>query len=212
MLFVSIKGSFLLLLLILFVSNRVKNSITVLIVGLMFGSFANAIVALLTYFGDAEQVKKYVVWTAGSLGNLNQTMIVLFGAVVLVGVGFALLAIRRLDALLLGDDYAASMGINIKQTRNGLILTTSLLAGGATAFVGPIAFVGLAVPHMARMIWKTNTHRTLLFASMLLGGILMLLCDILTQMNSHILLPINAITAIFGAPIVIILVFKSRVF
>lgn len=208
----AIIGSLLLLLLILAVSHRVKSSVTVLIVGLMFGSFANAIIAILTYFSEADQLKKYVVWMSGSLGNLTQEMILLFLFVVSIGVGLSLFLIRRLDALLLGDAYAASLGINVKQTRNLIIITTSLLAGGATAFVGPIAFIGLAVPHMARMLWKTNTHRTLIGACMLLGSILLLLCDMLTQVHAQAILPINAITAIFGAPIVIALLLKYRVF
>ncbi len=212
LLLTAILGSLVLLLLVLAVSQRVKNSITVLIVGLMFGSFANAVIALLSYFSEADQLKKYVVWLSGSLGNLTQEMLLLFGLVVIIGIGLAFFLIRQLDALLLGDAYAASLGIKVKQTRNIIIITTSLLAGGATAFVGPIAFIGLAVPHMARMISKKNTHRSLLFTCMLMGSVLMLLCDIITQVNGNVLLPINAITAIFGAPIVIVLVFKYRIF
>lgn len=212
LLLTAVFGSFVLLLLILGVSQQVKNSITVLIVGLMFGSFANAVIALLSYFSEAEQLKKYVVWMSGSLGNLTQEMLLLFGLVVGVGIGLTVFLIRQLDALLLGDTYAASLGIKVKQTRSLIIITTSLLAGGATAFVGPIAFIGLAVPHMARMVSKKNTHRSLLFTCMLMGSTLMLLCDILTQVKESVLLPINAITALFGAPIVLVLVFKYRIF
>lgn len=212
LLITSVLGSLLLLLLILGVSHRVKNAVTVLIVGLMFGSFANAIIAILTYFSEADQLKKYVVWMSGSLGNLTKEMIVLFAIVVSIGVVLSLFLIRRLDALLLGDAYAVSLGINVKQTRNLIIITTSLLAGGATAFVGPIAFVGLAVPHMARLLWKTNTHRSLIGACVWLGSMVLLVCDMLTQIQPHMVLPINAITAIFGAPIVIALLFKYRIF
>ncbi|WP_410879810.1 FecCD family ABC transporter permease [Myroides sp. DW712] len=210
LLLTSVLGSVFLLLVVLAVSSRVKNAVTVLIVGLMFGSFANAIITILTYFSEADQLKKYVVWMSGSLGNLSQEMIFLFLFVVSIGLGLSLVLIRRLDALLLGDAYAASLGINIKQTRNLIIITTGLLAGGATAFVGPIAFIGLAVPHIARLLWQTNTHRTLIGACMLLGSTLLLLCDMLTQVNPHAILPINAITAMLGAPIVIALVFKYR--
>lgn len=208
----SVLGSLLLLLLILGVSYRVKNAVTVLIVGLMFGSFANAMIAILTYFSEADQLKKYVVWMSGSLGNLTKEMIVLFLIVVSIGVVLSLFLIRRLDALLLGDAYATSLGINVKQTRNLIIITTSLLAGGATAFVGPIAFVGLAVPHMARLLWKTNTHRPLIGACIWMGSMVLLVCDMLTQIQDQVMLPINAITAIFGAPIVIALLFKYRIF
>lgn len=212
LLLTSILGSTLLLLLVLGVSQRVKNSVTLLIVGLMFGSFANAIIAILTYFSEAEQLKKYTVWMSGSLGNLTREMLWLFLIVVSIGVLGCLFLIRRLDALLLGEAYAASLGINVKQTRNLIIITTSLLAGGATAFVGPIAFIGLAVPHMARLLWKTNTHRTLIGACIWMGSLILLLCDMLTQIQPHTMLPINAITALFGAPIVIALLFKYRVF
>lgn len=211
LLLTSVVGSVFLLVLVLAVSNRVKSVVTVLIVGLMFGSLANAIIAILTYFSEADQLKKYVVWMSGSLGNLTQEMILLFVGVVSIGLGLSLFLIRRLDALLLGDAYAASLGINVKQTRNLIIIATGLLAGGTTAFVGPIAFIGLAVPHMARLLWRTHTHRTLIGACVLLGSILLLLCDMLTQVNPNALLPINAITAILGAPIVIALVFKYRV-
>lgn len=211
LLLTAVGGSLVLLLFVLYVSQRVKNSITVLIVGLMFGSFANAIVVILTYFSEADQLKKYVVWMSGSLGNLSQEMIFIFAVIVSIGIGLSLFIIRRLDALLLGDAYAMALGINVKKTRNLLIITASLLAGGATAFVGPIAFIGLAVPHMARMVWKQNTHRTLLFACILMGSVMMLCCDMLTQLSENVVLPINAITAIFGAPIVIVLVFKNRV-
>ena len=210
LLLTSVFGSVFLLLVVLAVSSRVKNAVTVLIVGLMFGSFANAIITILTYFSEAEQLKKYVVWMSGSLGNLTQEMILIFLFVVSIGLGLSLFLIRRLDALLLGDAYATSLGINIKQTRNLIIITTGLLAGSATAFVGPIAFIGLAVPHIARLLWKTNTHRTLIGACMLLGSTLLLLCDMLTQVNPQAILPINAITAMLGAPIVIALVFKYR--
>ncbi|WP_158961369.1 FecCD family ABC transporter permease [Myroides fluvii] len=212
LLLTSVLGSTLLLLLVLGVSHRVKNSVTVLIVGLMFGSFANAIISILTYFSEAEQLKKYTVWMSGSLGNLTKEMLWLFLIVVGIGVLLSVFLIRRLDALLLGEAYATSLGINVKQTRNLIIITTSLLAGGATAFVGPIAFIGLAVPHMARLLWKTNTHRTLIGACIWMGSIVLLLCDMLTQIQPHAILPINAITAIFGAPIVIALLFKYRVF
>lgn len=210
LLLTSVFGSVFLLLVVLAVSSRVKNAVTVLIVGLMFGSFANAIITILTYFSEAEQLKKYVVWMSGSLGNLTQEMIFIFLFVVSIGLVLSLFLIRRLDALLLGDAYATSLGINIKQTRNLIIITTGLLAGSATAFVGPIAFIGLAVPHIARLLWKTNTHRTLIGACMLLGSTLLLLCDMLTQVNPHAILPLNAITAMLGAPIVIALVFKYR--
>ncbi|WP_413512813.1 FecCD family ABC transporter permease [Myroides odoratus] len=209
---VSILGSIVLLLLVLAVSTKVKSSVTVLLVGLMIGSFANAIISILTYFSQAEQLKKYTLWMAGSLGNLTQEMIAIFFAVVAIGVVLTLFLTKKLDALLLGDTYAASLGIQVKPTRNWVIITASLLAGGATAFVGPIVFVGLAVPHIARLLLKKNTHKALMLACILIGSAVLLLCDILTQVMGDRVLPINAITALFGAPIVIALLFKYRVF
>lgn len=212
LLLASILGSTVLLLLVLFVSAKVKNTVTVLLVGLMFAGFSTALISILTYFSEAEQLKKYVVWMSGSLGNLTPEMIALFAGVVCIGLLLTLFLIRKLDALLLGDTYAHSLGIKVKQTRNIIIITTSLLAGGATAFVGPIAFIGLAIPHMARLIGKQRTHKALLGTSILLGSGMLLLCDMITQIGGDVLLPINAITAIFGAPIVVVLLFKYKVF
>ncbi|MDM1396458.1 iron ABC transporter permease [Myroides odoratimimus] len=209
---VSILGSLGLLFLVLLVSNSVRNTVTVLIVGLMFGSFANAIVGILTYFSSAEQLKRFAFWSLGSLGNLSWESITLFAIVVGIGVLGSMLLIRALDAMLLGDNYASSMGINVKKARNIIILVTSLLAGISTALVGPIAFIGLAVPHITRLILKVSGHRYLLISTALLGGILMLICDMLTQIRGEqFLLPINAVTSIFGAPIVIWLILRKKV-
>lgn len=209
---VSILGSLGLLFLVLLVSNSVQNTVTVLIVGLMFGSFANAIVSILTYFSSAEQLKRFAFWSLGSLGNVSWDVIILFAIVVFMGVLGSLLLIRSLDAMLLGDNYASSMGVNVKTARNLIILVTSLLAGVSTAFVGPIAFIGLAVPHIARLLLKVSSHRYLIISTALLGGILMLICDMLTQIKGEqFLLPINAVTSIFGAPIVIWLILRRKV-
>ncbi|MVX34847.1 FecCD family ABC transporter permease [Myroides sp. LoEW2-1] len=210
---ISILGSFLLLLLVLSVSYKVKNTATILIVGIMFGSFANAAISILTFFSSAEEIKRFTFWALGSLGNLSYEVISFFAFVVLIGLLGALSLARGLDALLLGDNYASSMGINLKLTRNSIIVVTALLAGVSTAFVGPIAFVGLAVPHITRMLFRVNQHRSLIYYSAGIGAILMLLCDMLTQIGGdHFLLPINAITSLFGAPIVIWLLLKSRAY
>lgn len=209
---ISVLGSLGLLFLVLLVSNTVRNTVTVLIVGLMFGSFANAIVSILTYFSSAEQLKRFAFWSLGSLGNLSWDVILLFGVVVFIGVFGSLLLIRSLDAMLLGDNYASSMGVNVKKARNLIILVTSLLAGVSTAFVGPIAFIGLAVPHIARLLLKVSSHRYLIISTAFLGGVIMLICDMLTQIKGEqFLLPINAVTSIFGAPIVIWLILRRKV-
>ncbi len=208
---VSIIGSFVLLLGVLGVSSKVNNTVTILIVGLMFGSFTNAIINILTYFSSAEDLKRFTFWSMGSLGNLSYGVLVVFSVLLFIGLGACFSLIRKLDALLLGDSYASSMGISVKVLRNKIILITALLAGISTAFVGPIAFVGLAVPHMGRLLFKTSSHRTLLLACLVLGPIILLICDSLTQINSdRYLIPINAITSLFGAPIVVWLLLGKK--
>lgn len=205
----SIAGSFGILILVLLLSRRVTDSMTLLIVGLMFGSFASAIVGVLTYFGTAEQLKKYTFWALGSLGNLTETAVWVFALAVAIGLFISVFSIKALDALLLGERYAASLGIEVKRARFWIILATSILAGASTAFAGPIAFVGLAVPHMARLFIKSSKHKSLLVSSAFMGAILMLLCDAVTQFPGRaFVLPINAVTSLVGAPIVIWLLLK----
>ncbi len=206
----SISGSLVLLTLVLVLARKVQQTTTLLIVGLMFGSFANAMIGVLTYFSTAEQLKRFTFWSLGSLGNLTHTTIIVFSCCVVLGFIMSIRVVKALDALLLGERYATSMGISVKKTRLIIILATSILAGGATAFVGPIAFIGLAVPHIARLIFRTSKHSTLLLLSAFVGAILMLFCDMLTQFPGQaFVLPINAITSILGAPIVIALLLKK---
>lgn len=207
----SVAGSFIVLLAILAVAQRLRDTMAILIIGLMFTSFTGAIVGVLTYFSTAEQLQKYTFWALGSLGNLPWDNIILLALVVLMGLIMAVITLKPLDALLLGERYAKSMGINFKRTRFIIILATSLLTGCITAFAGPIAFVGLVVPHMAKLLFKTSSHNVLFWATLLTGGVLMLLCDIFTQLpGSAFVLPINAITSIIGAPVVIGLLLSKR--
>lgn len=207
----AVAGSFIVLLAILAVAQRVRDTMAILIIGLMFGSFTSAIVGVLTYFSTAEQLQKYTFWAMGSLGNLPWDTIVILTIVVAIGLILAALTIKPLDALLLGERYAKSLGINFKRTRLIIILATSLLTGCITAFAGPIAFIGLIVPHIAKLLFKTSNHKTLFCATLLTGGILMLFCDIFTQLpGSSFVLPINAITSIIGAPVVITLLLGKR--
>lgn len=206
----SILGSFSILLLILIGARKVQDSMTLLIIGLMFGSFASAIVGVLTYFSSAEQLKRYTFWSMGSLGNLDWQAVMFFSTAVLIGLALSFKSFKALDALLLGERYAASLGIPVKSARLMIILATSVLAGASTAFAGPIAFIGLAVPHMARLLFKTSSHKWLCFASMFIGAILMLICDMITQFpGQSFVLPINAITSILGAPIVVWLILRK---
>ena len=207
----SFLGSFLVLLAILVVAQRLRNTMSILIVGLMFGSFAGAIVNILSYFSTAEQLQKFTFWSMGNLGNLPWPSIGILGTTVTVGLVLSLVSIKSLDALLLGENYAKSVGLNFKKARLIIIIATSILAGSITAFAGPIAFIGLAVPHIAKLVFQTSSHKTLFFSTVLIGGILMLACDIISQMPFlEMTLPINAITSIMGAPVVIWLLIGKK--
>ncbi len=207
----SCLGSFLVLLLIILVSRRLRDTATVLIVGLMFSSFASAIVSVLTYFGSAEQLQKFTFWSMGSLGNLSWDSIFILSTAVIFGLVLSMLSIKPLDALLLGENYATSMGLNIKKTRYIIIIATSILAGSITAFAGPIAFVGLAVPHLSKLLFQTSNHKILFWSTIFIGAIIMLFCDMVSQLPGFdFTLPINAITSIIGAPVVIWLLMRKR--
>jgi len=209
----SCLGSLLVLLLILIVSQRLRDTMSILIVGLMFSSFTSAIVSVFTYFSSAEQLQKYTFWSMGSVCNLSWSNITLLTISILSGLFISMLTLKPLDALLLGENYAKSMGLNIKKTRYVIIFATSVLAGSITAFAGPIAFIGLAVPHLAKLIFKTSNHKTLFFGTLLIGAIIMLFCDTVSQMPGfEFTLPINAITSIIGAPVVIWLIVRKKSF
>ena len=211
--FASGLGSALVLMAVLLVSKKLKDTMAILIVGLMFGSFTSAIVAVLTYFSSAEQLQKFTFWSMGSLANLSWNEVSLLTLLTFIGLSISFLVIKPLDALLLGERYANSLGINFKKTRILIIFATSILAGSITAFVGPIAFIGLAVPHMAKLLFQTSNHLTLFWSTILLGAIILLFCDIIAQLpGSDLTLPINAITSMIGAPIVIWLLVRKRSF
>ena len=207
----SILGSLFVLSLVFLVSKKLKDTMSILIVGLMFSSFTGAIVSVLTYFSTAEQLQKFTFWSMGNLGNLSWMQISILSISVLFGVFLSLFSIKSLDAFLLGENYAKSLGINIKKQRNLIFIATGILAGSITAFVGPIAFVGLAVPHISKLVFQTSNHKTLFFATILLGAVIMLLCDTVSQLPGlDFTLPINAITSILGAPVVIWLLVRKR--
>lgn len=207
----SITGTFSVLLLVLGVAQHLRDTMAVLITGIMFGSFTGAIVGVLSFFTTAERLQKYTYWALGSMGNLPWESVSLLAIITVIGVTMGIACIKPLDALLMGERYAASMGINIKRSRLLIILATSLLTGCVTAFTGPISFVGLIVPHIARLLFRAGSHRVLFFATLLTGGMLMLVCDILTQLpGTEAVLPINGITAMVGAPVVIGLLLKNK--
>ena len=207
----SALGSFLVLLAIVVVTLRVKDTMAILIIGLMFGSVTSAVVAVLSYFSNAELLQKYIFWSFGSLGNVSWQGIGILAACCLTGMLWAIGRSKSLNALLLGENYAKSMGLHIKRTTFIIILATSILAGSITAFVGPIAFVGLAVPHLVRQFYKTSNHLVLMPAVLVCGALLMLICDTVAQLPfSEFTLPINAITSLIGAPVVIWLLVRKR--
>ena len=207
-------GAFLVLSAVIITANRVRNTMSILIIGLMFGSLTSAIISVLAYFSEAEQIKQYLFWSFGSLGNLTWNEIFVFAIIYLFGIIGTFSIIKPLNSYLLGENYAKSLGVNIKKSRNIILLITSLLTGVITAFSGPIAFVGLAVPHIAKMVFSTSNHKILLPATALIGAIILLICDIIAQLpTSEFTLPINAITSLFGAPVVIwLLVRKKKIF
>lgn len=204
-------GSFLVLLAVLVVSSKVRDTMAILIIGLMFGSITAAVVSVLSYFSSAEQLQQYIFWGFGSLGNLSWYELLIFFLIYCIGIILSILSIKGLNTLLLGENYAKSLGLNIKQSRLLIIIATSLLAGTITAFAGPIAFIGLAIPHITRQIFNTSNHKILLPAVFIIGAIVMLFCDSIAQLpTSDYLLPINAITSLVGAPVVIWLLVRKR--
>lgn len=204
-------GAAAILLLIMAVSTRIKDIMAVLILGMMFGSAASAVVGVLQYFSHETALKGFVVWSMGSLGGLSATQLIIMGVCVLGGLLLSVVSIKALNLLLLGEGYAQSMGVRIKTTRSVVFLATSLLAGSVTAFCGPIGFVGIAVPHVARMIFRRADHTILLPASVLIGANLLLLCDLISQLpGTDLILPVNTITALFGIPVVVMVVINSK--
>lgn len=204
-------GSFLVLLSVILVSTRIKDTIAILIIGLMFGSITAAVVSVLSYFSSAEELQQYIFWGFGSLGNLTWDELLVLLMIYLIGLFISLSSIKALNSMLLGDNYAQSLGLNIKKSRLLIIISTSLLAGTITAFVGPIAFIGLAIPHITRQVFNTSNHKILLPAVFLFGAIIMLICDSIAQVPaSDHTLPINAITSLIGAPLVVWLLVRKR--
>lgn len=204
-------GSSLMLLLVLAIAGKVKDNTSLLIVGLMIGAGTASFVSVLQFMSRAEDQQYYLIWTFGSLGGLNWSEIGILTFALLVGSVLLVINVKALNAWLLGDNYSQSLGMNLKRSRLFMILSTSVLTGAVTAFCGPIAFVGLAVPHLIRLLFKTSDHRLLLPAVALGGASLLLFCDCLAQApGSTYVLPINAVTALIGAPLVVWIILKGK--
>jgi iron complex transport system permease protein len=209
--FAASLGSFLVLSAVMLAAIKVRNTMSILIIGLMFGSLTSSVISILAYFSSASQLQQYMFWSFGSLGSLSWNEILALLITFFIGISFVIFIIKPLNSLLLGENYAKSMGVNVKRTRNFVLISTSLLTGVITAFSGPIAFIGLAVPHLTKLLFNTSNHKTLIPAVAISGAIIMLICDSIAQLpTSEYTLPINAITSLFGAPIIIWLLVRKR--
>lgn len=204
-------GSIVVMSSILITSMRIKDSMGLLIVGLMFASITGAIVNVLSYFSTSDSLQQYVFWSLGSLGDLSWAEVQILLICWLIGVGLCIFLIKPLDAVLIGEDNAKSLGVNLQTLKYVTIISTCILTGSITAFTGPIAFIGLAIPHLVRLLINSSKHLIMIPAVCLTGAIVMLLTDTIAQLPGlDITLPINAVTSLFGAPIVIWLIVKSR--
>ena len=209
---VALIGSAAILFMVMALSRRIKSISVILILGMMLGSAISAVVGILQYMGTEESLKSFIVWTMGSLSNVDTQQLYIFAPVVVVGLILSLVAAKPLNMLLLGESNARTLGLNIKLSRGVIFLATTLLAGTVTAYCGPIGFVGLAMPHLARMTFRTSDHRTLMPAAMLWGSVAMLLCCLLSDVIARysVVLPVNTLTALLGVPIIIFVVLRNR--
>jgi len=207
----AILGALMILAIVLFVSYRTTRPTTLLLVGIMFGQIAGSIVTILQNAADPDSLKLFIVWTFGSLSAVTWTFMRAMLPIVVIGLVMVCLMQKQLNALLLGENYARSLGVNIKMVRILIIVAIALLAGATTAFTGPIAFIGIAVPHLVRMAFRTNNHAVTIPGSMLVGASILLVCDICSQLPANgSILPINAISSIIGAPIIIWIILRNR--
>ncbi|QCQ90065.1 FecCD family ABC transporter permease [Rhodococcus sp. SGAir0479] len=204
-------GALVVLLLVLAISRWVRSVVTLLIVGVMVGSVTSAVVSLLVAFSEPAQMQQFILWSLGSYSGASWSDLRVLVPVVLAGLVLAATLVRPLNAMLLGEDYASSMGVHLLRTRTVAITAAALLAGGVTAFCGPIAFLGIAVPHLARLALGTSDHRILLPGAVLMGAAVSLLCSVVAQLPGRDgVLPLNVVTALVGAPVVILVLLRSR--
>lgn len=200
-------GAALVLVVIAAVGHRIKDIMVILILGMMFSSGVGAIVQILQYLSKEESLKAFVIWTMGSLGDVTFDQLAVLVPSIIAGLLLAVVTIKPLNLLLFGEEYAVTMGLNIRRSRGLLLLSTTLLAGTVTAFCGPIGFIGLAMPHVTRMLFRNSDHRVLVPGTVLSGAAVLLLCDLVSKMFT---LPINAITALLGIPIVVWVVLRNK--
>lgn len=207
----AISGALLILIILFLVSLKVKDVMTLLILGVMLGAIATAIIGLIQYFTTDYQLKSYIIWSLGSLSGLSYDELKAMTIAVFIGIAAAFVFSKNLNAILLGETYAQSIGVSVLRSRLVIILASGILAGITTAFCGPIGFIGIVVPHLARLIFQTANHRLLVPACVLLGGCILLFSDLLSTLPSNgVRLPINSVTAILGIPIIIWILFSKR--
>jgi iron complex transport system permease protein len=205
-------GAFGLMTLIISLSHRLKNNLSLLIFGVMIGSVASAVINLLQYFTSASSLKMYVVWTMGSFAGVSDRQLWGLAVMVVAGVALSVYNIKDLNALLLGEQYASALGLNVRGIKIRILVATTLLAGGVTAFCGPIGFIGIAVPHITRFIFRDANHKVLLPATALVGGCMMLIADILTQVPAGGgVIPVNTVAALLGIPVILVIILKNKV-
>lgn len=204
-------GAIVVTMIILFLSTMVKNSVLLLIVGLMVGYVSSSAVALLNFFASEEGVKSYMVWGMGNFGGVSMNHMQLFALLCLVGIIASIFLIKPLNIMLLGTQYAESLGINIRQIRNLLLVTVGLLTAVTTAFCGPVSFIGLAIPHISRLLFRTDNHQILLPGTVLTGAVIALFCNLICYLPGELgIIPLNAVTPLIGAPVIIYVIIKRR--
>ncbi len=204
-------GAAVILVLIMAVSLRVRDIMTLLILGILFANIASAIVNVLQYFSHESSLKSFVIWSMGSLGSVSKSQLTVMIPGILIGLLIAVFSIKKLNTFLLGEDYAKSLGMNLRMARIMIFFSTAVLAGSVTAFCGPIGFIGIAVPHITRLLYKTADHKILITGNILIGGIVMLVSDIIAQLPGYqSSLPINSVTALLGIPIVIWIIIRKK--
>ncbi len=203
-------GAVVITMLYLGVTKFLKNNLVILIMGIMVGYLTSSAVTLLNFFATVENVHSYVSWGMGSFSNVSLGLVPLMCGISLVGIILALVLTKSFNALLLGEDYASNLGINLNFVRRMVLLSTGILTAVTTAFCGPISFIGLAVPHIARMMVRTSDHKILMPATLLTGGAIAMLCNLICVMPQQMIIPLNAVTPIFGAPVIIYIILKKK--
>ncbi|MBR2203742.1 MAG: iron ABC transporter permease [Prevotella sp.] len=196
--------------LLLLASTIVSSNLMLLIVGIMISYLVSSVVSMVHTIANADNIQSYVLWGMGSFNNVTLEQLPLFTALTLVGLLQAVLLIKPLNALMLGDEYARNLGVNVRRVRRWLLLSTGLLTGISTAYCGPVAFIGLAVPHIARLMMRTADHLTLMPVTIVMGAVVALLCNVISVLPQHSVLPLNAVTPLFGAPVIIYIILKRN--